>query len=307
MLPKDSPFLIAGHAVLDDFIDSKKQTIYRNDLGGGVCYGSLAVKSLGYVPKVITRVGGDFPTTHLNYMKTFAGVSLEDYVDRYQNTTRYRIDSNDSHRKLWLLAKCGDLTLEDFARAAEHFQGEALILNPVAGEVSLNVIRQIVGKFKYVFLDSQGFVRGFQPNTGLVFNTILTDSSALRGVFALKADREELFAWTGINDAKKAIKEILRFAKNLILTSGPGVVELYRKDGRVLRAKPLAIETTDTTGAGDIMLASFAVRYCETGNLLDSLEFATAASSLATQKIGVAKAILSYRDVISQIEKVRLR
>lgn len=306
MISQDTPFYIAGHAVLDDIIDSKKRTISRNGLGGAVCFSSLAVKSLGYMPRVITRVGHDFPSEHLNYMKDFASISFDQHMDQDQNTTHYKIDASDSHRKLWLLAKCSNLTNDDFARIINDFHNGTLILNPVAGEVSLDILAQMIGKLKYVFADSQGFVRGFESDTGLVFNRILSDCSHLSGLFALKADREELYAWTGIKSTRRAIEQMLGFTQHLILTSGPEVVELYCKDGCVFRAKPLDLEAIDTTGAGDIMLTSFAVRYCETGNLRDSLEFAVAASSLATRTIGVAKALLSRSDIVSHLEKVRV-
>lgn len=308
MIDKVSPFIIAGHVVLDEIFESKTQTTPRRELGGAVCYSSLAIKSLGHTPRVVTRVGRDLAKEYIDYLKKFAGVNLENYMKQDQDTTRYRIDRTGKHRKLWLLTRSGDLTGGDFERATDHFtESDALILNPVAGEVTLNLLEQMSAKFKYVFLDSQGFVRSFEPETGLVLNKTISDCSALDGVFALKADREELFSWTGIKDTKKSIEKILRYAQNLILTSGADVVKLYSNDKSCRRSKPLDVKVKDTTGAGDVMLASFAVRYCETENLDAALEFATVASSLATQTVGVSKAILSRNRILSNSKKVRVR
>ncbi len=295
-------FLVAGHAVLDEIVQTERQRTPRRALGGGVCYGSIAVKSLGYQPKIITRIGKDFPRKHIDYLLAHTGVNFAKSTKQGVETTRYRIDTIGDQRNLWLLAKSDDLALEDFAKATNNFRETGfLILNPVANEVSLDLLREVSSKFKQVLVDSQGFVRSFDPKSGLVSIKVISDCSCLSGVFVLKADRDELYCWTGIRNKKKAIAKLSKYVDNILLTSWKGPVELYDEDKKVFRTIPLQVKVKDTTGAGDIMLAAFAVRYLETRSFSDAVEFATVASSLATQKIGVSKAVLSRNRILSNL------
>lgn len=302
---RDPHFFVAGHAVLDEIFQSKKQRTPRRALGGAVCYGSVAVKSLGYQPRIITRIGENFPQRHVDYLLAHTGVNFAKSAKRGVETTRYKIDTTGDCRNLWLLEKSDDLDYEDFAKATNDFRETGfLILNPVAGEVSLDLLSKISCKFKRVFADSQGFVRSYDPKSGRVSSKVIADCSCLSGVFALKADREELCCWTGIRNMNRAIDKLSDYVENILITSGKGPVELYKKGKSAFRTIPLQVNVKDTTGAGDIMLAAFAVRYSETGSLSQAVEFATTASSLATQELGVNKAVLSRNGILSKLAKV---
>lgn len=305
MRTKNPHFYIAGHAVLDEITDFKKQLKPRSELGG-VVYSSLTVKSLGYRPSMITRIGKDIPPKDIEFLSKYASIDFAKYARRSEETTRYKIDTTGRHRNLWLLSMSARLTYDDFAKATNNFRDTGiLILNPVADEVSLHLLSRIRRKFKYVFADSQGFVRRFDMRSGLVSSKMISDCSPLSGVFLLKADLEELYSWTGIHDKLRAIRKITEYIDNLLLTSASEPVELYSKQRNALRAIPIQSKVKDTTGAGDIMLAAFAVRYSEIGSLSESLEFATAASSLATQRTGVTKALLSRNGILSNLARVK--
>jgi sugar/nucleoside kinase (ribokinase family) len=47
------------------------------------------------------------------------------------------------------------------------------------------------------------------------------------------------------------------------------------------------VEVSDVTGAGDTFLAAFAYQYLNTKNLLQSTQFAIAASAVTVQHFGV--------------------
>ncbi len=249
-----------------------------------------------------------FPGSTARYLLSEAGIDIEEWRIREAKSTSYRIDRSGEERRLWLASKCSDLTFGDFKRAFDEASRElpkVLILNPVAGEVSLKLLKRVSKEFERVFVDSQGFTRRFDEKTGEASMKTGLDISSLAGVDVLKADLEELCSWTGTTNKQSAIEQLSTFVGNLLVTSGSGIVELYRNGLLSFRTKPLEAEVKDTTGAGDIMLSAFAARFLETNSMNEALEFATAASSLSVQKIGIKKAIQSRTKIMEEMKKVR--
>ena len=252
-----------------------------------LCYSALCLKSLGYDTEIVTRVGGDFPREYCRYLLSEAGIDIEEWRTKEAKSTSYRIDRSGKERRLWLESRCNGLTFGDFKRAFDEASRElpkVLILNPVAGEVSLKLLKRISKEFERVFVDSQGFVRCFDETTGEVSMKTGLDISSLAGVDALKADVDELYAWTGRENKQSAIDQLSTFVGNLIVTSGGGVVELYRNGVLSFQTRPLDVQVKDTTGAGDIMLSAFAARFLETDNMREALEFATTARLVISSK-----------------------
>ena len=302
-----SGIIIAGHVVVDEIIDRPDQTVPRRALGGAPSYSSFALSSLGYKPEIVTHVGDDFPDDYSKLIEEKTGLSARRWVAEGCKTTCYRIDRSGDHRRLWLVSKCKELSFDDFRLYLDSSRDErALVLNPVAGEISLPLLQRICKEFDLVFADSQGFVRRFDENTGEVGMKFGLDISALAGVDFLKADSEELQAWTGTNNKRSAIQLISSFVETLLLTSGPAKVEVYDHGTLVLKAAPFKVGVSDTTGAGDIMLSSFAARYAETRDVQKALVFAVTASTLAIRNYGIEKAILSKQEILTRSSAVEI-
>jgi len=123
----------------------------------------------------------------------------------------------------------------------------------------------------------------------------------------LKTDLEELYAWVGTSNKESAIRQLSRFVNFLLLTSGPGAIEVYEQGTPRIRAIPFKVNVSDTTGAGDIMMSTFAARFTETGKVEEALKFAVTASTLAVRNYGVEKAVLSKDEVESEAKKVEIR
>jgi sugar/nucleoside kinase (ribokinase family) len=299
--------VVAGHIVIDEIIDKIGQVTPRRALGGAPSYSSIALSSLGYNPEIITHIGEDFPLDFFRLLEEKTRIDIRKWVSPGFMTTSYRIDRSGEHRRLWLTAKCRELTFDDFKPfITETTSTKALVLNPVAGEISLSLLERVSKEFDHVFIDSQGFVRRFDKRTGEVGMRSGLDISALAGVDFMKADLEELSAWTGTSSKESAIRQLSRFVGIILLTSGPGAVELYESGESKLKAVPFKVQASDTTGAGDIMLSSFAARYNERGDIKDALSFAVAASTLSVRNYGVEKAILSKTDVEKQSKMVEI-
>lgn len=293
--------------MIDEIIDRPDQKVPRRELGGSLCYSALTLKSLGHDFIAITCVGKDFPTDYQRFLSRKAKLDIAKYRVNEYPTTRYLIDRSSEKRKLWLKSKCRDLNLQDFKRALDesHSGSRTLVLNPVAGEISLRLLRQVSRMFERVVLDSQGFIRRFRRKTGEVSMKFGLDISALEGVHTLKADASELSAWTGTENKKDAVDQLVRLVENIIVTSGPGMVELYSKGKLSDKMMPLDVVVKDTTGAGDIQLAALAAGLAEENSEKRALRFATVASSLSVQKVGIRKAILSRAEITRRLHDVR--
>jgi sugar/nucleoside kinase (ribokinase family) len=289
--------------VVDEIIDRKDQVAPRRALGGAPSYSSLALSSLGFRPGIVTHVGNDFPEEYANLVREKTGLDVQKWVDPGYKTTSYRIDRSGTRRRLWLIAKCRNIEFADFPSGSGY---NSVVVNPVAGEISLSVLREIVAKYRNVFVDSQGFVRSFDPKTGEVGMKIGMDIASLKGVTVLKADLEELRAWTGEERRELAISLLSKYIEILLVTSGPSAVEVYRAGSFVMKATPFAVEVGDTTGAGDIMLSSFAAKFTDTLDLKDSLAFSLTASTLAIRNYGVEKALLSRDEVETESTRVAI-
>jgi len=304
----DFGIIIAGHIVVDEIIDRAGQLVPRKALGGAPSYSSLALASLGYKPEIVTHIGDDFPDNYARLIKERTGINVHRWIAPGFKTTSYRIDRSGEHRCLWLAAKCRALGIEDFrAYLTDPPTAKAIVLNPVAGEISLSLLERVSKEFEFVFVDSQGFVRRFDKKTGEVGMRAGLDISALAGVDVLKADQEELEAWSGTSSKESAIRQLSKFVSILLVTSGPSRVEVYEHGELRMKASPFKVQVADTTGAGDIMLSSFAARFTETSDLQRALLFAVTASTLAVRNYGIEKALLSKLEVENQSALVQLQ
>ena len=302
-----SEFVVVGHATIDEIIGPGSSGGSRTELGGGVCYSSFCLASLGHKPNIVTRVGSDFPEEYSNLLRIKAGVEIGDWISQSSKTTRFRIYLDNNDRKFTLMERCEDLTMEDLVTCYRRIPASdgIVIVNAVNGELSSATVRFLTAQSSNIFLDSQSFTRVIDPNDGKVTLTHGLDVSFLAGVKVLKADMQELTALTGL-DTSSAIDILSKYVKGILVTSGGGETKYYEDGILKCSARPFAVKVKDTIGSGDIILASFTSRLLETGDPVDALEFATAASSLSTETVGVGKAILSRQEIMQRMDHVRV-
>lgn len=81
------------------------------------------------------------------------------------------------------------------------------------------------------------------------------------------------------------------------LTMGNKGSLVLGKDGRILHCPAFTVNAVDTTGAGDVYHAAFAVRYLETEDLMESMRFASAVSALKCLKLGGRTGIPTRKEV----------
>ena len=98
-----------------------------------------------------------------------------------------------------------------------------------------------------------------------------------------KTDLERMQgAWVKINDLEYS--KITSECSGLIVTHGANGASVMHHG---ITCPAPNVEVSDVTGAGDTFLAAFAYQYVNTKNLLQSTQFAIAASAVTVQHIGV--------------------
>ncbi|MFP4364023.1 MAG: ribokinase [Spirochaetia bacterium] len=90
---------------------------------------------------------------------------------------------------------------------------------------------------------------------------------------------------------------------NIVLKRGARGCAFLSKENSWTEFPAPKVEVTDTTGAGDVFNAAFAVALNESMNIKDALRFAVCAASLSVQKAGAQSAVPNRRDVDSFLKK----
>ncbi|NJE60503.1 PfkB family carbohydrate kinase [Thermococcus sp. 21S7] len=230
--------LLAGHLVIDRIIRGSR---FERRIGGGAYYSAIALSNFCDV-EVLTSVGDDFPDEWLDEL-TDLGIRLR--VIPAEKSTSYELRYLDANRrKLRLLSRAAPIT------DVPGGNYDMVMLNPVAGEI----LPESATKFKklsdFLVADVQGFIRA--PQVGPVRLQEI-DASFLRGVRVLHADLTETRYLANFGPGDVEV---------LLVTNGarPGFAYLRGKEYTHL---PVEMDIEESTGAGDVFLASFAYFYSQ--------------------------------------------
>jgi sugar/nucleoside kinase (ribokinase family) len=294
---------ILGHLAIDNVIDRRGDPL-RTALGGPISYCSLALKSIQFPFTVVTKIGDDFPSDYIDFLRENAGLDLGRMKRSVCPTTRFIIDRSKEPREMHLESKCEAFDEDDLLaiRASPSSRG-TLLVDPIAGEISTVLLKELSSIFQTTIIDSQGFVRRFESD-GLVTYRQGIDLSCLDKVDYMKADRAEATAWTGKDDLNEAIGELCKHSRHVILTAGRGPVAIYTKGHRILSARPFPVQVADTTGAGDILIGLFSAGKAQGRGDAEALKLGVGGSTLAVGSSGIGKAILHVEELRAATEKV---
>ena len=102
---------------------------------------------------------------------------------------------------------------------------------------------------------------------------------------------------TNTTEAKAAAKKLQALgAKNVVITMGSqGALLLQDDDATIVPAVP--VDAIDTTAAGDAFAGALAVRWAQTGDLLNAVRFANAAGAIAASRTGAQNSIGTKQEI----------
>jgi sugar/nucleoside kinase (ribokinase family) len=285
---------VASHIVLDSIKDREGRI--TQSLGGPACYCGLTAKQFGFEVILATKVGKDFSPVNMNILRDH-GITIKEYqMAESATTTKFELVLNNEYsRDLFLISKCAPLTLDDI----QNIQTDCWLVSPVIDEVPANILAAIVkdgGKKKFVMLDPQGYLRSINTTTpsssspsrriSLLDNLTLD----LSGITAIKVDKEELAALTGGLEGLEGMQflQSIKGVKFVISTTDKAVHLLHDKMHYWVKVD---INTSDYTGAGDILSAAFCCSYLKERDPLWAICFGAGAvrAALETKLTGLNK------------------
>jgi ribokinase len=117
---------------------------------------------------------------------------------------------------------------------------------------------------------------------------------------------EYLYTHCGGTEKTSIEKKALWFkkhvqVKNLILKQGSKGSLFVGEDGRIIFTPAFKVDSIDSTAAGDIFNAAFAVKYGLSKNIEESLVYASAASAISVTRKGAQSSIPTDQEVIELI------
>ncbi len=165
---------IIGHAAID-IIRRGGSTVMRSP-GGAPTYCSFYLKQIGVNPLPITLVGNDFNDYLIDYRSR--GGIVTDRIKILSNcdSTSYEITYYDITRRLRLLARCRDFSIDDLYELPD-----TVAVSPIAREVSLEVLQYIRRSVRFMGVDLQGFTRVFDENNYVKTKVNINDITKIIG------------------------------------------------------------------------------------------------------------------------------
>ncbi len=92
-----------------------------------------------------------------------------------------------------------------------------------------------------------------------------------------------------------------RGAQAVAITRGDQGVMLMHSD-RLEQLDSLAIEPVDSTAAGDAFAGAVAVRWCESGSLVEAIRFGNVAGALATTRRGAQPSLATRDEILKRLQ-----
>ena len=265
---------VVSHIAIDHIQSSGVNTI---TVGGPPCYGGLMIKSLSHDMNLVTKIGKDF-----NYKDVLSkkGLIISDNCISDKPTTRFKIVINGNKRKFFLLARCADITIDDF-----DVDSDACIISPIINEISSDVVSKISKRTNFTFIDPQGFIRKVRDDGYCYIDKTIMDFTKLN-IDAIKIDREEAFALTGLYSTDALYKLPV---KTVIMTVDNRTLMMHNQ--HLYEITTDVIHNKDSTGAGDILAGAYTSAFVQTNDAQWALSYGVAASVTAfrTNKLGIEK------------------
>ena len=263
---------IFSHCTMDTIVYENEQ---YDAPGGPASYCSITARKQKHDVNLYTKFGSNYPLEEFfneNKIITHNALSSKD-------TTKFRIELNDSDRKLFVENMCDKIDFIDN-------DDDGTIISPVFDEISLETYSQIKNSDNFTFLDPQGFLREKNSNNEISLRNTTLD---LTNINAIKMNPDELYALTGLT-GHDGIKQLQKLGIEFVIYTNKKEISLLVKDKLYTIFLP-KMTLTDTTGIGDIFCSTFTCTMLKEKDFLWALSFAggAAQSALESKAFGLEK------------------
>jgi sugar/nucleoside kinase (ribokinase family) len=271
----DVDILMIGHFAKDrNIVDGRGGTAS----GGGVYFGSIALRRLGVSVAVVTRLHPD----DFDRLKEMEQEGVQVYATAAPETSGIAnyYNSADMERRICKpLGFAGPFGPEEIPDVAARIYVVASI---IAGEVDLPLLKELAHRGP-VAIDVQGFVR-VREGDDLVFRPWTDMAEGLAQVIYLKTDRAEAELLTGESDLQAAARRLAEFGpREIVLTESSGVT-VYA-DGQFYHAPFTPSALRGRTGRGDTCFSTYLGKRL-TGSAEEATRWAGAVTTLKQEQAG---------------------
>ena len=263
---------IFSHCTIDTIVYQDEQ---YDAPGGPASYCSLTARKQKHDVNLYTKFGSNYPLEEFfkeNKIVTHDALSSKD-------TTKFRIELNDSDRKLFVENMCDQINFQ-------NSDDDGTIISPVFDEISLETYSKIKNSDNFTFLDPQGFLREKNSNNEVSLKRTSLD---LSNIDAIKMNPDELLALTGLT-GNDGLKHLQKLGIEYVIHTNKQEISLLVKDKLYTIHLP-KMTLTDTTGIGDIFCSTFVCTMLKEKDFLWALSFAggAAQSALESKSFGLEK------------------
>ena len=275
---------IVSNIVKDKIILENHQITYS--LGGPPCYCGLIAKQFGAKVRLVTKFGQDFSDNELLFFED-SNFEVNNNSLSQSSTTKFILKINGLNRELYLLDKCDTILIPDL----EQINTDAWIISPVLDEVPYFVLEYLINNHNndFLMLDPQGYTRNIDTNSKVILYKSL-DPIFFKNIDAIKLDPQELFCFSGGDDINALTKLKVNNNIKYVLYSENQRIHMLNQDKHYW-LEINKVNTSDSTGAGDILASAFTCAFIKERDPLWAFSFGVGAvmASLKTKKNGIEK------------------
>ena len=275
---------LVGHIVVDTVVRGGE---VRRGLGGTVVYGALAARMHGAEPRIISKVGLDFPDEYLIFLSR-SGVDISGIkVSRSKGTTRFKLVYTESGRKLYLMSRCEDITPLDVD--PEVVREGPVVIGSVAWEVTPELAKMLSRETPLVAFELQGYLRDVNERREVVRRVREELADVIREANVVHADLDEARTILGDVKPEEAALKLRELGPSITLITLADKGAYVGYEGGVLYVPPPKVrEVVDPTGCGDVFLTVFTVEYGKYEDIEEAAAFASAAAGFLIEKPGIS-------------------
>jgi sugar/nucleoside kinase (ribokinase family) len=281
---------VCGNPTIDELVQGGR---VQESPGGSALFSSCAAAYLGSKVGILGNIGGDYPSSVLQRLKTL-DIDISSLRKRNGLSTRFQITRLNGSRKLRLL-ESGDQIAPPVGPS--HFRG--IHMGPVFNEISGSLVNTLRKRCGFLSADLQGFIRAVSAN-GTV-RTVPRNLSRLIGLCDMvQASIEEARSQTKSGDPRVILKRFLKMrARYVIVTMGEKGSWIGSQQDGTYFVPPFSDRSTrDSTGAGDVFAGSWVSTYLSTKDPVWASAVGSAFASLASRKTGLSKFYLSRLELL---------